>query len=490
MLQAINLVVRLLAIAILARLLPKEAFGVTALALAITMVFQVLAQLDIRDSLIRASSLSTAIIRTSAIILGLSSLAWVVLIQISASRIEAISTIEDFSNALFPISIILFINSAIVIPEALLVRHGHGTSTVVAIVVSQVFGFLPVAVCLSFYFADYRSLVAGYLAESIILLIMLLVHSFQKRRQYEIIASSHKISWLKFKRTLRIIFRNSGLGILLRLQTQLISRIDIICLSLYSTAGQVGAYSRAQALAFKPTETLIGRSLRTTVFPALVDRREDQKRLQDAYRKSICAAITLIWPVSLFLILAASEVILLLLGADWTNAVVPFQALCIAAALRFSQRLLVTLSRAMGQMKNVAYSNFGYLVALSVVVVSAAQISLDAVAIAVAAVSIVFFVIAISIASNLVGLSLRQSICFHLRPALGCIFYGVLLFVTLFWLRDQNYGAGVIFVASVGFSIFLAVAVAFTDPVLVFGKDAGQLILSIRKALQKYFARI
>lgn len=180
--------------------------------------------------------------------------------------------------------------------------------------------------------------------------------------------------------------------------------MDLLALSFSTSAADLGVHSRAQVLAYKPTETLIGRTMMAVVYPAFVRHKDDPDRIRSTFRSSVGAAVAVLWPISIALVLTAPETVAIILGPGWETAIVPLQALTVVAALRFSQRLLVTLSRAQGYLMRSVASNFGYVFILVGALALTTPISLQATAGSVALVAPIFFFVATQVSARLVGL--------------------------------------------------------------------------------------
>ena len=100
----------------------------------------------------------------------------------------------------------------------------------------------------------------------------------------------------------------------------------------FYSATQLGFYSQADRLQKLPA-TSITEVIQRVCFPVLSEIREDLLRMREAYRRIIMVAFFIVFPVMLLLIGIADEMIVLLLGKQWTQSIQYFKILCIVGAL-------------------------------------------------------------------------------------------------------------------------------------------------------------
>jgi PST family polysaccharide transporter len=109
----------------------------------------------------------------------------------------------------------------------------------------------------------------------------------------------------------------------------------------------LGIYSRAYNLMTKPVN-LIGSAISNVFFPALVKVRDKPDRLKMAYLKASTAAALCALPGAALACLFAREVVLLVLGEQWTSAILPFQILSIGLFFRIHSKVSEAVAFASG----------------------------------------------------------------------------------------------------------------------------------------------
>jgi O-antigen/teichoic acid export membrane protein len=109
----------------------------------------------------------------------------------------------------------------------------------------------------------------------------------------------------------------------------------------------LGLYTRASFFA-NTAATLFGNIARLSVFPAMAKVQQDDTRLRSALLKSFSVLALLTLPVSAFCVIFAKELVDLLLGDQWHMAVVPFAILSATLYFTLAWRNCATLFQALG----------------------------------------------------------------------------------------------------------------------------------------------
>ncbi len=116
----------------------------------------------------------------------------------------------------------------------------------------------------------------------------------------------------------------TGVGLL----TYLASQVDYFAIGRRLNAAALGLYTRAFTLVTMPVSTLAG-VLYPVLFPAFSNLQSDLPRLRSAYGR-VVTSITLIgYPMLALLGVCAPELIPVVLGEQWSGAVVPTQIMAL-----------------------------------------------------------------------------------------------------------------------------------------------------------------
>src|SRR5690606_16214872 len=103
-------------------------------------------------------------------------------------------------------------------------------------------------------------------------------------------------------------------------------------------AGALGVYSRAyQLMAMPATNLAVG--LQAVIFPGMSQLKADLYHLRRLYFTSIAAVTFLCAPFIAAFIILAREIVLVLLGPDWLETIVPLQILALGTLFRTTYKI-------------------------------------------------------------------------------------------------------------------------------------------------------
>ena len=171
-----------------------------------------------------------------------------------------------------------------------------------------------VTMSLAFYLRTYWALVAGSLAGSVgSLTLSYIAHSYRPRfdlsRWREIVSFSQ---WM----------------LAFHIGTYLRNRLDTLLVARIAPASAVGYYHVASELAAMPTNEVIvptGRAL----FPTYAKARGELQTLRDMFRAALGFFMMFAWPAIAGVSVVADDLVRVILGAQWLDAIplIPFLAL-------------------------------------------------------------------------------------------------------------------------------------------------------------------
>jgi O-antigen/teichoic acid export membrane protein len=113
-------------------------------------------------------------------------------------------------------------------------------------------------------------------------------------------------------------------------------------------------YSRAFQLIVMPAN-LFGQVLDTVLFPAMSAVQDSRSRLTSAFRRGVLFITVVVLPISVLCIILAPEIIRVVLGKNWENAIAPFQILSVSILFRTSYKMSDSLARATGAVYDRAW---------------------------------------------------------------------------------------------------------------------------------------
>jgi PST family polysaccharide transporter len=122
---------------------------------------------------------------------------------------------------------------------------------------------------------------------------------------------------------------------------------DKIIVGRWLGAEALGIYERSYQL-LTNSSRLLGSSLQAVLFPVMAQLQSEPKRLGQVYVRATAASALIILPFSCIAVVLAPELIWILLGPQWSAAVLPFQVLAMALLFHTSTRIGGALAAAMG----------------------------------------------------------------------------------------------------------------------------------------------
>lgn len=125
----------------------------------------------------------------------------------------------------------------------------------------------------------------------------------------------------------------------------------------------LGVFERTYVIKALPSEYL-GRLVNTIMFPAMSEMQSDEDKLFNIYQYSLGIINSILIPVSLFLSFFSKEIVLILLGDKWLEAVIPLQIMFISLPFNSSASLADSVARAKGYVYRNALRKFIFTIVL------------------------------------------------------------------------------------------------------------------------------
>jgi O-antigen/teichoic acid export membrane protein len=141
-------------------------------------------------------------------------------------------------------------------------------------------------------------------------------------------------------------------------QTSFISFLEYICASMDTLLigrmlgkFKLGIYNRAFYLVYLPTYQLT-HSLSKVVFSSYSKLQSELEKLGKAYLSSIVLIAAMVLPISLGIMAASQEIVLVLLGKQWTESIPVLSILCLAIPFNVISTIPATICSATAQLKS------------------------------------------------------------------------------------------------------------------------------------------
>ena len=335
--SVLRLCLRVISVAILARLLTPQDYGIVAGALVAmdfaAMIYSLgLAPTLIQRKEVRRDHVATAFFSTLFIALFAGAGLW-----LGASLVAQLMRIPELGQVLKVLAFLTPLGAFSALCEALLARDMKAKSVALRPLFSFSVATCFVGIPLAYAGFGYWSLVGMQAAE-----MTLGAAAFA-------FAARHLLVWPTFSTHAFRELWPMSLGFSITNPLEYASRnADQFFVARLLGASALGLYSRA-SFVVKNTTSLFNDVARIAMLPAMAQVQEDKDRLRKALLKSLSLTAFLALPVSAFCIVFAHEIIRLLLGQQWLAAVVPFALLTGTLYPQLSRRSCFAVFQAMGR---------------------------------------------------------------------------------------------------------------------------------------------
>lgn len=305
---------------VLARLLTPEAFGLVALADLTLRFVNYLARGGVGQAIVQKPGLEPLHVRagaTASVILGacFSSLVW-----LGAPLAAEVLGDPDVTPVLRWMSLSLLLHGFGATAEALLSRDLRFRALAGRSIVSYVLGYPIVGLVLAARGAGVWALVAASLVQT---------------------GSRSLLAYLAHRHSLRPTFDRQAHGSLLSFGSRvslisffefLGSELDTFAVGRFAGASALGLYNRAYVLVRLPVYHLTT-SFSKVLFPAFSSVQRDVARFRGAYVSAAGLTAAIVFPTAAGIAVAGPEIVRVVLGPRWTDAIPVLPWIAVASAL-------------------------------------------------------------------------------------------------------------------------------------------------------------
>ena len=350
---AVQVLLQLVVLCLLARLISPAAFGIVTTAMIVIAFADVSAQLGVGAALVQRADLEDRHVATAYPL----SLAFGVALALGvfATRhlVAEFFHMPDLAAVLVACCLLFPLNALAVVSESLLQR-GMAFDVLARIqTFSYALAFLGVAVPLALLGWGLWALVAAYVAQAA-------VRALAATRAQPLPAR-----WRFETRAARELLAYGGGFTAARLGNYAALQLDNVIISRWLGAAALGVYGRAYQLMVMPAG-LVGQVLGRVLFPTLAKLQLDPARARALYSHAIAWVALLILPLSVAVLILAPEIVGLLLGSQWEGVIAPLRILAVGMLFRTSYKISESYANAVGAVYGRAWREAIY--ALAVVI--------------------------------------------------------------------------------------------------------------------------
>lgn len=339
-------------VAVLARLVTPAEFGLVAAALVVVNMLQIVADAGIGPALVQRPEIDRAHIRVGFTLSLLLALVLWGLTWVTAPQLADLLGVDEVAPYIPALCFALVLQNA-TIGDYLLSRELRFQRVATVEFSSYLLGYGVVAIAMALAGFGAWSIVGGQLGQSTVRLVLLWI------------VSPHPVRPLIRRAEARNLLGYGTGHVLAKGGHFVATQADNIVVARVLGPAALGLYSRAFQFMTLPG-LVFGRVVDRVLFPAMAKVQDDENRLANAWLRGLNIVATVVLPLSATVVVLRREIVLILLGPDWTDAIPAVAILAFGMLFRASYRLSDSLTRAVGAVYRRAWRS--WLFALSVLV--------------------------------------------------------------------------------------------------------------------------
>ncbi len=468
---------QLVSIVILARLLSPNEFGVFFIATAVLGFIAIFSMLGVGPAIVQRKELEDRHIRVGFTLSLALSAAIALGIWAAAPLVSAAFAIPELSRVMRAACLVLAFQGASTVAQSLALRNLRFRWLAIVDAASFAAGFVAVAPILAWLGHGVWALVAALLVQHLVRMIALLKGQPHDKRL--LIHVGAALDLLYF----------GGWHSLAQVGNYLARQVDKLIIGLSLGAEALGIYGHAYQLMYAPAR-LVGKAQSRVLFPTMAAVQLERQRLVRAYRTGVAACALLILPLSIATIIAAPEIVLVLLGPRWIAAVEPLRILALGMMFRGSYKISDAIARATGAVAARAWRQWLFAVATVAGALIGQVWGLEGVAVGVlCAIAFNFFMMA-ELSLRLTGMSWHAFGVAH-RPAVQLSFVvGAAIWAFAGYLRYLGATPFIVLAAIAALATILTLGLWRLFPRSFLGPEAEPILSLIDSKLRESWASV
>jgi PST family polysaccharide transporter len=330
-------VAQFVVLAVLARFLDAEEFGVVSATLIVIGLGRAVTLASIGPALVQRPALRDAHVRSAFALGAYTSAGMMLLLWLMAAPVASFfgMTAQGLPDVMRALAVLFAIEAFGVVPEALLQRDLDLRGLARAEVLSALLGFVPVGVGLALAGMGVWALVSAYVAQSLLKTLALVA------------LRPHPRSLLPDRAATREILYFSGGFVPARLFSYAASEGDNFVVGKWMGAAPLGVYGRAYQLMAMPA-MFLGEVIDRILFPLMARHQLNVPRLASTYSRGVALTASIMGPAAALGMVLAPEIVRVVLGPDWDATVAPFRILVAGLLFRTGYKIADSLARATG----------------------------------------------------------------------------------------------------------------------------------------------
>jgi O-antigen/teichoic acid export membrane protein len=402
--SVVRIGLRIISVAILARLLTPQEYGIVAGALVAVELAAMIYSLGLAPTLIQRKE-----VRPDHVATAFSSSLFMALLAgggmwCAAPLIAEAMRISELAQILRVLAFLAPFGAFNALCEALLARNAQAKSIALRPLFSFTTAAFVVGIPLAYAGFGYWSLVAMQAAETIFgaAAFAFAAHKLLVRPGFSV--EAFKELWpvsLGFSLNQPFVYLSSN--------------ADKFLIGRLIGTDALGLYTRASFIT-AAASNMFGNIARLSVFPAMALVQDDKERLRNALLKSLSVVAFLTLPASAFCIIFANEIIDILLGSQWNAAAVPLAILSGLLYLQLARRCCAVLFEALGRPNWITAVHILQAAALIVGIWWVESYGLAAICAVVVSVMGLVLALMFAVVRRAIGISYQRLVAVHVKP--------------------------------------------------------------------------
>lgn len=418
-----KLSMQLIFMAVLARLLGPEVYGVLAIAMVLISFAQLISDGGLGKAIIHKqkssdSQLSTVFYTSIAIGCCIS-----LLISFFSSAISDFFGHDSLKDVLKVLSVVFIIRGFTVVAESLAFKQMNFKPIAIRDFLSYFISYAFISIPLAYLGWEVWALVFATVSQELIKAILIL-NFMPHSKQIRLFNIDEIKSLFKFAGGLTL----SGVF------NKIATNVDTLIVGKFLTINLLGIYSRGYKLMQLPAG-LFGTVISATLFPALSSIKSDVGRTKDVHFKLIALTATIILPFSILMYSVSYEVVSILLGDKWHEVGPVLQVLALGIYFRIAYKINGEIIKSSGKVFQLTLAQIIYAFAVALGCYIGQFYGIYGVAYGVLAALGVHFFIMLYIGSKHTKLSLYNILLAHILP----ILMSVCLYFILYYIQGFNF---------------------------------------------------
>jgi len=421
----LNAIIQIGYTSIMARLLEPEAFGLIAISVLVLQFGSYFANMGLNMAIIQIEELRPEHIRAAFTCSFLLGILFTGIVWMSAPLAASLFKNPDAEPIIRIMAFMFIVGGMSATSVSLLERTMRFKAVSILETSSYIIAYLGVGIALAYLDFGVYSLIFASLAQAIIVAV----------GSYAIVR--HNVVLLFNWQAWKPLFNYGSKLSIVSILEWLSGSLPAILIGRMLGDHKLGIYDRAHKLVNLPMYMLT-RSISKVVFPSFSKLQSDDMKLGRAYLSSLTLIIALVIPVCVGVLVAAPEIVRVLLGEQWSESVPVLQVLSLAIGLNFITMFAGIICDAKAAFNFKIILNIIFILALCGLIWLMQNFGIQGFAAALLIAELLRSAMYQGTLRRVLGLSYRQQLSVYLPGLINGLIIGAFLYLLSTYLRSTG----------------------------------------------------